>query len=1102
MGVEEFRAAALARGKTEAEINDYLASHGYQKEVTPEASALEKVLQRQREGVAAGGLATQDAKDPRVGGFIDTTLADTKDTLKLAWQGSVEGTVGSAAFLSGWLLKGLARPAFGPVAGETFEGIDETGNKLIRYQQALYDDVIETQGDILARDPSSMAASVAVPLYTGTQFISPIRWIKTAAVILGMAPKAAALAYGIYRGSKGMKKLVEGAKRLGDVDDAFNITKALDSADAVDDVSKQAARGMAASGGTDGIVDDLAGNLGVQRQRLRDAVSVQQQMETGRRPLSKGGDDLFAGASNDEVLSFAKREIGNARAEINRISRAMKSEPDLMHRPLSIGPLKQAVKREELSDVGESLAYQYIENRDVMLNNAATRANQALKSLKSGKGSVDKQLLEDITFLQNGTANPNIVGDTVDDLAKRIAGHPNGEKAIRYATETRHFNDEFFAQMDELSGEIGGKMHDYKENYLFQEWVLSSKGAAKLIDEPLVKGVGRFERASALKNYAEGIEAGFTPRTLKLPEIMYLRETEHARVMATKRLLSDIAAIDITDTGMPAMLRGTPGAKVVNPQEYVEVNIPYLRTLAGAKPGELVYIHNQIAEPLKNILTAAHRPNSFEKFAALAKRLNFSFSIYHAYTLTESAINALGPIRGLRAAAKFGFGIPGIAHSRDVEKGMASILEGTDMARRFTQKATRAGVTPAGAFREAAEKQAIGAGTTVGAPRVDIMLDAWNQSIDAVERGLKGVPGAVKALEGYRQAQRWFDVGLWERFHHPMKVSAFNLLYDDMLKVKAGESMSMLRRIPGLKNIKNMSDDQIARSVASFVNDEFGGQNWELLTKGIMSHISKPSRLRAFRALWTSPDWNISSIRATLAFTQVLPGKAHDPVRGLLGLKHWANAAAGSYVYYNILNKILSGHFMFENEPGRKFYVDTGTTVRDKNGRLRTVYAPVGKQYKEAPNTVLKDGKFSLAAPADFVVRKLLPVWGNSLQVIMNSGDFEENIASIKREAGEIDGARFSAEAVKHAAKGLVPFGWSGFDFERYGVWGALPFPKALSMGPQKAEELVFEALSENNFQDYNTVISALHAAEFKQSDIDRIVSRARGRAKKSRQVQ
>lgn len=694
---------------------------------------------------------------------------------------------------------------------------------------------------------------------------------------------------------------------------------------------------------------------------------------------------------------------------------------------------------------------------------------QARIRRKAAEQYFDKELLENGAFLLERTGNPAFrASDTYEDLVARLANNPQFEEFTEYLRDWQRANEISWKRTKEMSELLGLSEAEIADlNYVHHAWEGMHWG------DPT--------KGRKIKTIAEGMQRGLTPRTLNVARMFEIGENRMARVAAHRKVLFDLLEANSLPAGsilvggkasksdLPIFLRTDASGAAKVPSNYTEIRAglsdellelfdKYVPTngQSGKYAGNRYFIHSDIQKRLGNLLLEDN-PGAFRtglfKVASIAKRMNFLATLFHAYTLSESAVNLLGPVRGPLTALSLGLGVPGgnkIARKMGGDVWIKNLLGGRTM--------------------EEAHARAIAALVKAEAPAADVPRDVWRKFLDDMAEGLEKVTsggknrGAANPFRFLKGLQETVDTALWDDFHTPLKVIAFNTVYDSLLaKKRAGRKLIL----GGKRTLQTMSDDEIARSVGTFVNDEFGGQNWEALTsKTLHAMFGTKKKMMWWSTFFTSPDWNVSSFRASLAITQLIPGlKTTNPVRGYLGLKHWVNATIGTYLYANMLNYITTkadtgeGRFIFQNRPGRKFnHVYLG---EDDEGQ--PIYGMVGKQYKElfeflgvTPKnpTIPRTG----VPPIDFFYAKTLPIVQKAMNPYGDIHGFRSDMMEMHKEAmkqGKKLGAEdYAWQYLKHIASGFIPFSISGasrinikpdsiHDLARALGYQMLPLPKS-----------------------------------------------------------
>lgn len=627
--------------------------------------------------------------------------------------------------------------------------------------------------------------------------------------------------------------------------------------------------------------------------------------------------------------------------------------------------------------------------------------------------------------------------DTYDDVLRRMRESGYLEDGLRYIEDWKIEGGKLLDELNSLRvEELGKSKINPLADYVHQRWDWSAEQSARFSDyvrslEPVErKRVFRtvFEGMHS-QRAKELAEKGIIPKNLKpkfdeLPQMVSDTREAYSRALATKRFLADLSKIQ-RDHGGRFMVRGAEEAgKAENlaglkSGSYKPLNSPAIRELIPGSGG--VYVHPELYRFLENTIIPI-KAGAMSTFTAAFKNIHFLMSFFHRGALWESNIHALGPIRGVIQSARAGFGIPGLSHAvsktRFGRVGRESIAEDL-FVRGETGRAAReldtgrpwvkvesdeigravpgegdiyvdslVGDQVNSMLRNAslpkdvqsiydnlAGARVMAYGLEAGRPFADTMLPLYDRAVEDLAKWASTRAGKVgrstaATIRGFQSWKRWMDASLWDHLHHPSKIYAGNHLLDMALAAKRGEAGFMpLAKIAGLsrKKLAGMTDNDIGRAVMKYVNDEFGGQNWALHTGAVMRHLSRPDVQRALRNTYISPDWNISSFRATWS------PASKDPIRRWLGMRHWFNAYFGVYNYANILNKTFSGHYMWENEPGKKGHIDTGEPGPGRYIRIEKQEADAFRPFKDPYGTLVNKMRPELVALTELIAKGQKP---------------------------------------------------------------------------------------------------------------------------------
>lgn len=195
-------------------------------------------------------------------------------------------------------------------------------------------------------------------------------------------------------------------------------------------------------------------------------------------------------------------------------------------------------------------------------------------------------------------------------------------------------------------------------------------------------------------------------------------------------------------------------------------------------------------------------------------------------------------------------------------------------------------------------------------------LDAnLSKAPDAIKKGLtlsanefKNVLEAPDTLRG-KGAEIWnklFERGLFDRMLPSLKLQKYEEVYQGFRK-------------------SGMSDQEAGREAAKFTNGVFGGINWEELGKSAdMQNLLRVTIL--------APDW----LKTNLGLAKNLPKsviRVTDPK--MAPYRKFLATFIGSYITANVVNKLSSGHWMYQNDPGNSFNIEAGYTEDGQKRYIR-----------------------------------------------------------------------------------------------------------------------------------------------------------------------
>lgn len=348
-----------------------------------------------------------------------------------------------------------------------------------------------------------------------------------------------------------------------------------------------------------------------------------------------------------------------------------------------------------------------------------------------------------------------------------------------------------------------------------------------------------------------------------------------------------------------------------------------------------VKVHPDIKKPLDVIFgSKIHHPiiQGYEMANGILKKSVLSLSLFHHAALGETGIATMG----LARTANIMFNPVKIYKA--LAKGEFDIYERQDIAKKW-----------------------IGSGLQVGATS-DIPVNLIQDKLNDIARKSKDVPVVSKVTDLIATFNQAWDRALWDYLH-------------DNLKLYAAEHLGT--KIDAFGDIEKQKTE-----IAQFVNDTFGGQNWDML-------MVNPKTLQIMSWGLLSSDWTTSTIRQALSPTGI--GKIHKETRALrkkLGNHFWLKAGLYFGVGINVLNYTFrkwdeKDNPQYYKDKDMKFidYTMWGNTIgkrtnlfvgRYEDGTER--YVRWGKQFRELFEFFYDESGFNpIVAPLKKIGGKLSP---------------------------------------------------------------------------------------------------------------------------------
>lgn len=320
---------------------------------------------------------------------------------------------------------------------------------------------------------------------------------------------------------------------------------------------------------------------------------------------------------------------------------------------------------------------------------------------------------------------------------------------------------------------------------------------------------------------------------------------------------------------------------LVQPQEHMDSDYVVMpnRQLTGYA------VHKDIA-PQLNFAFSARDPNDVTlglmALSQASKRAIISFSAFHAKSLTDAFIGAMGT-RALTSGKPL------------VDAALKAYLKGGN----------NDGIDAL-----------LAGGLRVQVPE-DAATDALQGTLDRVAATIDKVlpvSAAGTAAKGIA------------KFNSTLDKFTFQYLQTGF---KLATGLDALERLTK----KGLPREQAAKLAASYANDIYGSLDWFRVASDVTSRIGRdvvygffnPNGRRWTQLLMFAPDWTISTFRAAY---KALPGAVDDPALTALHRRYIAKSAIYYLTVANGINLVTAGHSIFENENPTRIQLKDGRTMQ------------------------------------------------------------------------------------------------------------------------------------------------------------------------------
>lgn len=402
----------------------------------------------------------------------------------------------------------------------------------------------------------------------------------------------------------------------------------------------------------------------------------------------------------------------------------------------------------------------------------------------------------------------------------------------------------------------------YNADYVNHIWdkEKSDKQAYAMYVENRQRTKSPNEKPRTISTLMEGISVGLVPKTTDITKMMAYYSRSNIEAWVNKTMLQELSGLNVIErnedgeiVSSDPLLSSTPP---FNLEQYQYFEIPGVGPVwvYNVSPKQ-VKVKNPITGKEKVLYSEASAGDrfgvvfetyqsspfwkAFDTLASSAKKLELSFSGFHAGALTEvymvQNMVEFGPKKAMANFMKYIFvdtmknhELPCFANPEDFQEAASHLVK-------------------------------FGATNDYAAADVQNMFDNMRDAMMKVQEKLKtgnGISGTVAlatmplkvATQMLSLINKGMDRALWDFLHDGLKLATYQMRADKT-KERAKE--------------KGWSAEELSRALdedGQFVNDMFGGQHWDVLGA---SHRT----LRYAGRVLLSPDWNASTTRHFLALT-------------------------------------------------------------------------------------------------------------------------------------------------------------------------------------------------------------------------------------------
>ena len=658
--------------------------------------------------------------------------------------------------------------------------------------------------------------------------------------------------------------------------------------------------------------------------------------------------------------------------------------------------------------IGESMR-----RRMSRYNRGEFLGEKAMDSITEGMSESQRS---SVPFIIEGTKDLGVI-DAIGRSDVRSVIETKDPKAMIAAERTGYL-------FDKDKGFIR-KNYDSKEfvdHYVSQMWDIP-----KTQYDTIINYFGQhnpFLKKRTIPSLEEGIKLGLKPKTTDIKEIYSIYNRYKNKIAVNNELNKTLRGTQ-DEFGRPLIVTTKPKfglGKMDVATGYKTVHHPMF-------PNGKAFVHPDLYDGVSSVLETTSTEGlspAFETINHSIKYINLAATLFHQGALSESLLGYTSP---------YGVG-----------KGIGSSIRHMATDKYYQYE------------RPALASDAIENSVKIGVPK-DVNLTLIDNALENIIGKTKGpVKAGAKGVKWLYDKNNKF---LWDHLQTTYKLMGYEKGVATAL-AKATKRAGKEGRVLSKQDIKN-----IKQEVGSFINDSFGGQNWDILGQV----LANKNMQKSLHNILLAPDWTISVIRQFTAPYRGMKGieagkalnkagydiqgqKMLDQGRALsdVSTAYWKKMYAYAMLITQTANwattqKVYGkGRLTFDNAPGHELHIfmGRGGFLKNKEGEQEE-YLRFGKQMTEPWRW--------LSEPLNVLGSKLSPFLRGIIPQLTKHEAGSGYPTSFADEEGFDIGKRAG-----HLAQSVLPFSMRGL-FKRGGGTYLLMYPKVSGMTPQKTRDSFIRAL-------------------------------------------